>query len=121
VLCSCVWERIGRSHVVCFENGRLPWLLTVCAVWIASAGIAQGSDAKLSGYVKNENEVPVAGAIVTVRPVPPAGGGPWQAQTDPADAFSIVLPAPGDYLVNVQPPLCPAHPLLRAGQHPLIL
>ncbi|HJT88047.1 MAG TPA: TonB-dependent receptor [Bryobacteraceae bacterium] len=77
-------------------------LLQLCAIGIAIAHLVHASDPELSGSVRNENEVPVAGATITVRPAPPATGGPWQAQSDATGAFSITLPVPGDYLVDVQ-------------------
>ena len=74
-------------------------LFAIGAIMLVGACLARASD--LSGYVKDENEVPVPGASVTVRPTPPTPGGPWQAQTDQAGAFSLALPAPGDYLVDI--------------------
>ena len=63
---------------------------------------AQASDLDLRGTVKDENDVPVAGARIIVRPALPSAGGRWIAQTDPAGAFAITVPAPGDYLVGVE-------------------
>ena len=51
---------------------------------------------RLSGRVVDENDAPVAGARITVRPTG------QQALSDPTGAFHITLPSPGDYLVNVQ-------------------
>lgn len=48
-----------------------------------------------------ENEAPVAGAQITVRATAASARG-WQAHSDPTGAFAVMLPAPGDYLVNVQ-------------------
>lgn len=76
--------------------------LTCWAIGIAIASNAEASDHELTGFVRDENEAPVSGARVTVRPGPPASGGPWQAITDPAGAFSLSLPLPGDYLVDVR-------------------
>ena len=76
------------------------WIL--CLGCFIGAYPARAADAELSGFVKDENEVPVAAARVRLSPVPPASGGSWQAETDPAGAFSLTLPAPGDYLVDVQ-------------------
>ena len=72
---------------------------TVGLLWIASGRLAHASE--LTGYVKDENDVPVAKAIVTVRVAPPAAGGPWQVETDPAGAFAVTLPGPGDYVIDV--------------------
>ena len=56
------------------------------------------------GRVVDENETPVSGAVVTVRPASVAvpSGGSWQARTDPTGVFSISLPEAGDYLVGVE-------------------
>jgi hypothetical protein len=55
------------------------------------------------GRVVDENETPVSGAVVTVRPASVAvpSGGSWQAHTDPTGVFTISLPEAGDYLVGV--------------------
>lgn len=59
---------------------------------------------KLTGRVVDENSAPVGGALVAVRhasgPAPTA----VQAETDPTGAFSVSLPEPGDYLINVEHP-----------------
>ena len=54
----------------------------------------------LRGKVVDENEAPVRDARVSVRPAT----GPanlWTARTDPTGAFSLTLPAPGDFLITV--------------------
>jgi Carboxypeptidase regulatory-like domain len=63
------------------------------------------ADAGLRGYVRDENEAPVAGARVSVRPAASSTGTPspvWQTQTNPEGAYAITLPAAGDYLVGVE-------------------
>ncbi len=62
---------------------------------------AQAATVELTGHVRDENEAPVAGARIIVRPAPPATSGPWQTLTDIVGAFSLRLPAPGDYLIDV--------------------
>jgi hypothetical protein len=71
---------------------------------LAAASTLHAANIQLNGFVKDENAAPVAGTRVTVRLAGPSPteAGPWQAQTDPEGAYSIALPAPGDYLVNVQ-------------------
>jgi hypothetical protein len=55
----------------------------------------------LKGRVCDESDAPVGQARITVQP-DKAAGEPLRAVADPAGGFSLVLPAPGDYLVNVQ-------------------
>jgi hypothetical protein len=90
------------------SSHRLSLRCFVCAVLIVAAPAIRAAEARLTGFVRDENGAPVAGARVIVRPAPatpgaPAPpGGPWQAQSDPEGAYSITLPASGDYLVDVQ-------------------
>lgn len=74
-------------------------LVAFCLTGICATGAARG--AELSGHVRDENEAPVASARVTVRAVGPATG-LWQAQTGPAGAFLITVPAAGDYRIDVE-------------------
>lgn len=69
-------------------------LLLACAAFAADPG--------LSGHIVDENEVPVAGARVAVRRAngPSVVSGP--VQSDPAGAFSLLLPGTGDYLSHVE-------------------
>jgi len=85
------WGERSRSRVV-----------AGCILCATLAGSAWASEPELSGSVRDENDAPVAGARITVRPAPPSPAGPWQAQTDPAGAFSVSVPAAGDYLVDVE-------------------
>ena len=77
------------------------------AILLLSLFTAAGaSDMPLSGLVRDENDAPVAQAQVVLRQVVlrPVDGSPnarrWQALTDPAGAFSLLLPA-GDYTIGV--------------------
>jgi hypothetical protein len=77
------------------------------AIWIsclAATSVLHAADIQLSGFVRDENGAPVAGARLTVRPAPSSAetSGPWPAQTGPEGAYSIALPKTGDYLVNVE-------------------
>jgi len=74
--------------------------IVFCA--LLGAAMARAADPELSGFVKDENDAPVAGAHITVRAAAPASRGSWQAETDPAGAFSVALPAPGDYRIDVE-------------------
>jgi hypothetical protein len=56
------------------------------------------ADVSVTGRVLDENSAPVASARINVR----AANGTWQAQTDPAGAFTLALPGPGDYLFSVE-------------------
>ena len=51
----------------------------------------------LTGHVVDENETPVGQARVTV-----VAGEIRQATSAPTGVFSVSLPGPGDYLINVQ-------------------
>ena len=57
------------------------------------------ADVILTGRVVDENDAPVRAARVNVRTV--AGTNFWEIQSDPTGAFSITLPGPGDFLINV--------------------
>jgi hypothetical protein len=54
----------------------------------------------VTGHVVDENDAPVREAVVTMRQAG-AAASLAQAQTGPTGAFTIALPAPGNYLVNV--------------------
>jgi carboxypeptidase family protein len=66
------------------------------AVLLAAAPLLYGQSV-LTGRVVDVNETPVSQARITV-----VAGGVRQATSDPTGQFSIALPGPGDYLVNVQ-------------------
>lgn len=63
---------------------------------LGAAGIA------LRGRVVDDNDAPVGAAHVSVRPVAAAAYAPIAVQTDPHGAFTLMLPAAGDYLFNVE-------------------
>ncbi|MCL5743950.1 MAG: TonB-dependent receptor, partial [Acidobacteria bacterium] len=64
--------------------------------FLALCGVpVRAFDVALRGHVVDENAAPVPGAQVTVRP------GPWQTQSDPTGAFTITLPAAGNYFIQV--------------------
>jgi hypothetical protein len=61
----------------------------------------------LQGRVVDEDDAPVRGARVVLRPtagsaVTPPAAGFWEAQTDPNGDFAITLPGAGDFLVAVE-------------------
>jgi Carboxypeptidase regulatory-like domain/TonB-dependent Receptor Plug Domain len=95
---------MSRISVACLR------VLTFSAVSLVTAFAVRAAEVELSGYVRDENEAPVAGARVSVHlaaapaPTPSGGAGEtsWQAQTGPEGAYRITLPAAGDYLVNVE-------------------
>jgi len=81
-------------------------------LWIALLiGVGNGANAEvlLSGTVCNENAVPLPGAKVTIQP-PGEAAGNIQLYTDPSGSFQHLLPAPGEYLVDVE----------RSGYFPLL-
>lgn len=54
------------------------------------------------GRVVDENEAPVRGARVSVRPAGSGTAASGETQTDPDGGFTLALPAPGDYVVSVE-------------------
>ena len=73
-----------------------PASATILAFCALSVCVAQG--AGLTGRVTDENDAPVARARIAVH----STAGSWTAWSDPGGAFSITLPASGDYQVDVQ-------------------
>ncbi len=79
--------------------------LPICARWLRDWALlaalvfstrALAQPLELKGRVLNENEAPIGGAAVHIRP------GNLQAVANPDGAFSIEMPAPGDYFVTVE-------------------
>jgi outer membrane receptor protein involved in Fe transport len=80
---------IARSGLRC----AIAWVCLLMAAGIAHAQV------RLTGRVLSDTQEPLRSAAISVRPVP--DGARVQAITDGSGAFSIVVPAPGDYLVDV--------------------
>jgi len=55
------------------------------------------ADVPLRGRVVDENDAPVPSARVHAH----LAANSWDAQTDPTGAFTLTLPAPGDFLVSI--------------------
>lgn len=72
-------------------------LLTLCLLGIAAAR----AESLLTGHVVDEDQAPVIGAQVSIHSAAAPAAGPWTAKSDAGGAFSITLPAAGDYLVDV--------------------
>jgi hypothetical protein len=72
-------------------RGRLWIIFVVCVPAFAQL--------RLTGRVTNPNNLPIAGARVTVQNVPPTGT--WEAISDPTGFFMLQLPAPGSYSLKV--------------------
>lgn len=66
---------------------------------LAAALFPLQGQTRLTGRVVDENDIPVKQARVIVKN---AAGEVAQAATDPTGAFSVLLPLPGDYLLNVR-------------------
>jgi len=75
---------------------------TFSALWLIAVSTAGASDPALSGQIRDENDAPVAGARVSIRLAAGGAGAAQETQSDPAGAYSLNVPVPGDYLVNVQ-------------------
>lgn len=72
-------------------------LVAVCTLLIAAQCCA--AQVRLTGRATDENEVPVGQARITVTG---AEGQPVRTVAAPNGTFSILLPGPGDYVVDVQ-------------------
>ncbi len=72
-------------------------LLALCALFIAARCWA--AEVRLTGRTTNENEVPVGQARIVVTG---ADGKAVRTVAAPNGTFSLLLPGPGDYLVDVQ-------------------
>lgn len=72
----------------------LPACILLLLLPAATSACAQGLT--LKGRVVNENDAPVGGATIHIDP------GNHDTAADPDGAFSMELPAPGDYLLTVQ-------------------
>ena len=77
-------------------------LRRVLVVFCIAGVYAGAADPGLRGHITDENDAPVAAARITLRPAAASTAGPWQTQTDPAGAFTLAVPGPGDYLLSVE-------------------
>src|SRR5579862_5042390 len=77
----------------------LRWIIAVAffALFSPTRGAAE---VVLNGRVADENNAPVADARITVRQAS-ATAALAEAQSDPTGAFTLSLPSPGDYVVDV--------------------
>jgi hypothetical protein len=76
-------------------SGVVQRLWVLLAFLLACGSPVRARDLTLPGRVVDENDAPVAGARVVVRP------GDIEAQSGPTGTFSLTLPAPGDYVIHV--------------------
>ncbi len=95
-----VWEKLhpteaGTGRRV--PSARFLRFFAICAL----IPIPLFAGVTLRGRVVDEDDAPVRAARVSVRPAA-ASTSSWQAQTDPTGVFSLTLPAPGDFLVDVE-------------------
>jgi hypothetical protein len=72
------------------------------AIFLTTAFISRASSSELTGHVVNENDVPVAGARVTMHPRASGSAGVSQTQTNPDGAFTLTVTTAGDYLIDVE-------------------
>ena len=72
------------------------------AVFIVAACPLLAADITLHGWVVNDNDAPVGGALITVRPANNAAYAPISTRSDPSGGFRIVVPDGGDYLFDVE-------------------
>jgi hypothetical protein len=72
------------------------------AVYILASFPVLAADITLHGWVVNDNDAPVEGARISVRPVNTSAYAPIVVWSDPSGAFTLTVPAPGDYLFDVE-------------------
>ena len=74
--------------------------------WLALCFLANfpllADDIPVRGWVVNDNDAPVEGARVSVRPAASAAYAPIVLMSDPSGRFTLNVPAPGDYLFDVE-------------------
>jgi len=81
-------------------QGKLRWILVLaCFAGIAPARCA--AQVILTGRVLDENKIPVRYALVSLHRAGPAAV-IIQAQTDPTGVFTLSLPEPGEYLIDIE-------------------
>src|SRR5580658_9641761 len=69
-------------------------------VWIAGILCPLAcAQVRVAGRVTNENELPVAGALITIEDVPATRT--WEETSDPTGSFSLQLTNPGQYSLKV--------------------
>jgi len=62
------------------------------------------AEATLQGRVEDENNAPVAGAVISVRSAAQTPSQSIPAESDPTGAFRLTLAEPGSYLITVSKP-----------------
>ena len=102
----CGWWKPNLAWVRSVRYLSSATLLGLCAVLALFPSPLYAATATLYGRVVDEHEAPVHAALVAVRAAGAAATGSpansWGAQTDPTGAFTVDLPAAGDYLVSVE-------------------
>ena len=69
-------------------------------IWIAALLLPTSwAQVRVAGRITNENDLPVAGARITVENIPPTKN--WQAVSDPTGSFFLQVPAAGPYSLKV--------------------
>lgn len=76
-------------------------LVLVCLALLVGVVNPAAAEVRLAGKVTNENEAPLAGAKLVVRPAD-SGAGAIQLYADPSGAYAVILKVPGSYLVDVE-------------------
>lgn len=80
---------------------RLSNWAAVLAWLMGFAPLPSIAQVTLAGRVVDENRAPVRGALIAVRHTGSAATSA-QAETAPTGDFTVSLPEPGDYLINVE-------------------
>ncbi len=69
---------------------------------LAASASVYAAELSLSGRVADEDGVPVSGVKISIHAAANPDLGLVQAQTGPSGGFEVVLPGPGDYLIDAE-------------------
>jgi hypothetical protein len=72
------------------------------AIYVLAVFPTFAADIALDGWVVNDNDAPVEGALVSVRPANAPAYAPITVRSDPSGKFRLTVPGPGDYLFDVE-------------------
>lgn len=88
-------HRLNRLDMIEIHMVRVLWRVSVVALLTPAAW----SQVHVAGHVTNENNLPIAGALVAAHDIPATRT--WEAISDPTGNFVLELPAAGQYSLKV--------------------